>query len=133
MFGSSLHHPEDATLSYGTCHSRYLKSQSFRLLITKPSSLNGRLAKWATLFWQYEMQFLPQKAVKGQAVADFLAEHPDLRTTRLYEDLSDEVVEVCMTQTSFEEQVWQQFFDSASRMGLRGNMVARARVILVPP
>jgi len=39
-------------------------------------------------------------------VVDFLAEHPDPRATRLYEDLPDEIAEVYMTQTSFEEQVW---------------------------
>jgi len=72
------------------------------MLMTKPSSLNGRLAKWAILLSQYEMQFLPQKAIKGEAVADFLAEHPDLRVTKLYEDLPDEVVEVYLTQTSFK-------------------------------
>ena len=52
-----------------------------------------------------EMQFLLQKAMKGQVVADFLAEHPDLKTTKLYEDLPDEIAEVCLTQTSFKEQV----------------------------
>jgi len=52
------------------------------------------------------MQFLPQKVVKGQAVVDFLAEHPDPRTTKLYEDLLDEITEVCLTQTSFKGQVW---------------------------
>ena len=46
--------------------------------------------------------------MKGQAVADFLAEHPDLRVTKLYEDLPDEVAEVCLTQTSFEDQVWKR-------------------------
>jgi len=40
---------------------------------------------------------MPQKAVKGQAVADFLAEHPDPRTIKIYEDLRDEIAEVCMT------------------------------------
>jgi len=75
----------------------------------KPSSLNGQLAKWAILLSQYEMQFLPQKAVKGQAVVDFLAEHPDLRATKLYENLPDEVAEVFLTQISFEGQVWQLF------------------------
>jgi len=69
----------------------------------KPLSLNDRLAKWAILLSQYEMQFLPQKATKGQAVTDFLGEHPDPRATRLYEDLPDEIVEVYMTQTSFKE------------------------------
>jgi len=48
------------------------------------------------------MQFLSQKAVKGQAVVDFLAEHLDPRATKLYEDLLDEIAEVCLTQTSFE-------------------------------
>ena len=47
-----------------------------RLLITRSSSLNCRLAKWAILLSQYEMQFMPQKVVKGQAGADFLADHP---------------------------------------------------------
>ena len=43
------------------------------------------------------MQFLPQKAVKGQAVVDFLAAHSDPRMMKLYEDLPDEIIEVCMT------------------------------------
>ena len=63
------------------------------------------------------MQFLPQKATKGQEVADFLAEHPDPRATRFYEDLPNEIAEVYITQMSFEELVWQLFFDVASRMG----------------
>ena len=86
--------------------------------MTKPS--NGRLVKWAILLSQYEMRFLPQKAVKRQAVADFLTEHPDPRATELYEDLPDEVAEVCLTQTSFEGQVWQLFFDGASRTDRKG-------------
>jgi len=49
------------------------------------------------LLSQYGMQFLPQKIVKGQALADFLAEYPDPRTTKFYEDLPDEISEVCMT------------------------------------
>ena len=31
------------------------------------------------------------KSCEGHAMADFLAEHPDPRTTKLYEDLLDEV------------------------------------------
>jgi len=77
------------------------------------------------------MHFLPQKAVKGQAVADFLAEHPDPRATELYEDLPDEVAEVCQTQTSFEGQIWQLFFDGASRKGPRGHVVAGVGIVLV--
>ena len=71
--------------------------------------------------------------MKRQAVTDFLAEHPDLRATKLYEDLPDEVTEVCLTQISFEGQVWKLFFDGASRMGPRGNIIARVGVVLVSP
>jgi len=69
--------------------------------------------------------------VKGQAVADFLTEHPDLRATELYEDISDEVAEVFLTQTSFERQVWRLFFDGASRIGLKGHIIAGVGVVLV--
>jgi len=57
-------------------------------------------------------------------VADFLAEHPDPRATELSEDLPDEVAEVCLTQTSFEGQVWQLFFDDTSRTGPQGHVIA---------
>jgi len=71
--------------------------------------------------------------VKGQAVTDFLAEHPDPRMTKLYEDLPEEVVEVCLTQTSFERKVWQLFFDGTSRTGSRGDIIAGVGVVLVSP
>src|SRR3954464_11698353 len=34
------------------------KVNPLRMLITKPSSLNGRLAKWAIILSQYDMPFL---------------------------------------------------------------------------
>ena len=79
------------------------------------------------------MPFLPQKAVKGQAVADFLAEHPDPRAAKLYEDLPDEVAEAYQTQTSFERQVWRLFFDGASRTSPKEHIVAGVGVVLVSP
>jgi len=36
-----------------------------RILMTKPSSLNYRLANWAILLSQYDMTFVPQKVIKG--------------------------------------------------------------------
>jgi len=133
MFGVGIHRPENVTLLVGQTIHVISKVNPLMLLMTKLSSLNGRLAKWAILLSQYEMQFLPQKAMKGQAVADFLAEHPDPRTTKLYENLPDEIAEVCVSQISFEGQVWQLFFDDASRMGPRGNIVVRVGIVLVSP
>ena len=39
------------------------------------------------------MIFVPQKAVKGQALADFLAAHPVLESSKFHEDIPDEVFE----------------------------------------
>jgi len=97
--------PEDAVYLVGQTIHVISKVNPLRLLMTKSSSLHGRLAKWAILLSRYEMQFLPQKVVKGQVVTDFLAEYPDLRTIKLYEDLPNEVTEIYITQTSLEEQV----------------------------
>src|SRR3954471_18271956 len=66
---------------------------SLRLLMTKPSALNGRLTKWAMLLSQYDMHFLPQKATKGQAIADLLAENPRSNSATLFEKLPDETAE----------------------------------------
>ena len=43
------------------------------------------------------MIFVSQKAVKGQALADFLAAHPVPKTLKLHEDILDEIIKVNMT------------------------------------
>ena len=55
---------------------------------------------------QYEMHFMPQQVIKGQAVADFLADHLVSETSKFYDDLPDEIAEVNLISASFEEQVW---------------------------
>jgi len=39
------------------------------------------------------MLFVPQKAVKGQTLADFLATHPIPESAKLHEDISDDIFE----------------------------------------
>src|SRR3954463_12447899 len=81
--------------------------------MTKPSALNGRLTKWAMLLSQYDMHFLPQKATKGQAIADLLAENPRSDSVTLFEELPDETAEVHSAQAN--PSVWQMYFDGASQ------------------
>ena len=118
MHGAGVRYSEDETLPVGQTIHVTSKLNPLRLLMTKPLSLNGRLAKWAISLSQYEMQFLLQKAVKGQVVAGFLAEHPDPSTTKLYGDLPDEIAEVCMPRRL-----------SKNRCGNSSSMVHQERVI----
>ena len=39
-------------------------------------ALTGRLAKWQVLLSEYEIVYVTQKAVKGSALADYLASQP---------------------------------------------------------
>ena len=76
------------------------------------------------------MLFVPQKAVKGQALAEFLAAHPVLKSSKLHEDIPDEVFESNLTS---EDEVWQMFFDGASRIGPKGKIIAGVGVVFISP
>jgi len=43
------------------------------------------------------MPFVPQKEVKAQALADFLAAHPVPESSKVHEDILDEVFESNVT------------------------------------
>jgi len=70
------------------------------------------------------MTFMPQKAIKVQALADFLTANLVPKTSKLHEDITDKVVESKMT---LEDEVWQMFFDGVSRMGHKGKIVIGVR------
>jgi len=106
MLSVSLCHSEDVTLLVGQRIHVIYKVNHLRLLMTRPSSLNFRLAKWAILLSQYEMKFMQQKAIKGQVVANFLADHPVSGCSKLYDDLLNEIAEVNVIHISSEDQVW---------------------------
>ena len=131
MFGIGVRCPENATLLDGPNHTCRIKSQSFKVAYDK-----AIVAEWSTD--KMDHTALPiwdaiptTKSREGTSVVDFLAEYPDPRATKLYEDLPDKVAEVCLTQMSFEEHVWQLFFNGTSRMGLQGNIMAWVGVVLV--
>jgi len=65
--------------------------------MTKSGSLNSRLANWAILLSQYDMTFVPKKAINGQDLADFLATHPLSEASKLHKYILDEVIEANMS------------------------------------
>lgn len=46
-------------------------------MLTRPI-LKGNIDKWALALSEYSLNYVPQKAVKGKTIADFLTDHPNL-------------------------------------------------------
>ena len=67
------------------------------------------------------MLFISQKAIKSHALADFLAAHVTPKSSKLHEDILDEIFESNMIS---EDEVWQMFFDETSRTGPKGKIIA---------
>ncbi|XP_020272188.1 uncharacterized protein LOC109847370 [Asparagus officinalis] len=95
-----------------------------------PSTLNWRLARYALLLSQYDILFKPQKAVKGQVICDLMANQPMEGRVDLYQDISNKT---CEANAASKEQVWQLFFDGASRTSPKATIITGVGVVLVSP
>ncbi|CAL2271603.1 unnamed protein product [Prunus armeniaca] len=51
------------------------KTYMIKYMLTRPM-LRGRIGKWTLALSEFPFRYVPQKSIKGQAVADFLADHP---------------------------------------------------------
>ncbi|KAG9453448.1 hypothetical protein H6P81_006352 [Aristolochia fimbriata] len=85
--------------------------------------LSGSLAKWALLLSEFEINFVPQRAIKGQALANFLANHLVLPEWELIEEFPDE--EIFLVEVL---PPWEMYFDGVARRNGAG-----AGVLVISP
>ncbi|XP_074292830.1 uncharacterized protein LOC141619707 [Silene latifolia] len=71
--------------------------------------LNGRMSRWTLMLAEFDLKYVPLKAVKGRDVADFLADNPieEDRVTDMWSFPNENVVHV-------EDELWDLYFDGAS-------------------
>ncbi|KAL0449525.1 UNVERIFIED_CONTAM: Transposon Tf2-12 polyprotein [Sesamum latifolium] len=95
---------------YFQSHSIHLvsKANPLKYVMTKPV-LSDRLARCYLQLQQFEITCVPQKVVKGQVLADFLADHPMPAEWELSDDLPDE--DVLLVEIT---PPWKMYFDGAS-------------------
>ncbi|KAL0349639.1 UNVERIFIED_CONTAM: Transposon Tf2-12 polyprotein [Sesamum radiatum] len=94
---------------YFQSHSIHLvsKANPSKYVMAKPV-LSDRLARWYLQLQQFEIKYVPQKAVKGKVLADFLADHPMPAEWELSDELPDEDVLVIEVTPP-----WKMYFDGA--------------------
>ncbi|KAA0025349.1 uncharacterized protein E5676_scaffold718G00310 [Cucumis melo var. makuwa] len=83
------------------------KMDPIKYVLSKPI-ISGCLAKWVVLPQQYNIVYIFQNVIKGQAQADFLADHPIPSDWKFCEDLSDD--EIFFTEVM---EPWTMYFDGA--------------------
>ncbi|XP_019258426.1 PREDICTED: uncharacterized protein LOC109236684 [Nicotiana attenuata] len=93
------------------------RADPVKFVMTRPV-LFGCLERWSILFNQYEITYTPQKAVKGQALANFLADHPLSVEWELSDEFPDKDV-------LFIEEFppWTMFFDGSTHRNGAGEGV----------
>ncbi|XP_016475803.2 uncharacterized protein LOC107797418 [Nicotiana tabacum] len=90
------------------------RADPMKFVMTR-SVLFGHLTRWSILFNQYEITYTPQKAVKGQELANFLADHPLPTEWELSDEFPDKDV-------LFIEEFppWKMFFNGSARRNSTG-------------
>ncbi|KAG9458335.1 hypothetical protein H6P81_002843 [Aristolochia fimbriata] len=78
---------------YLLAHSTNLTSRAnlLKYIMSWPI-LSGRLAKWSLLLSEFEKNFVPQRAIKGHALANFLTDHPVPAEWELTEEFPDKEI-----------------------------------------
>ncbi|XP_059671013.1 uncharacterized protein LOC132316553 [Cornus florida] len=101
-------------LVYVICATDLIKYMFSRPIIS------GQIGKWSLALMEFSLQYVPQRAVKGQALADFLADHPCLDVDPGIYD----AMELCAIQLT----PWTLIFDGSS-----ANDVGGVGVIIIAP
>ncbi|XP_024171593.1 uncharacterized protein LOC112177542 [Rosa chinensis] len=123
-------------LSFTTCI--IAQTDLVKYMLSRPI-LRGRIGKWVLALSEFSLQYVPQKAVKGQAIADFLAHHPPLELPVLKEleiacNTATLLDKACIPeyavwyQATISLQPWVLFFD-----GSRTDAMAGAGIVLENP
>ncbi|XP_031375657.1 uncharacterized protein LOC116190138 [Punica granatum] len=86
------------------------KADPLKYLLGSPSSMRN-IAKWRCQLTEYDIEYVPRTSVKGQAIADHLAEFPIEDDTPINSDFPDEGI--LRVDEEEDGTAWKMYFDGA--------------------
>jgi ribonuclease HI len=95
-----------------------------KYIFEKPA-LTGKIARWQVLLSEFDILFVARKAIKGQAIADYLADYPSEQLELMDSEFPDEDV---MTVDGGDHCRWKLYFDGAAN-----SVGSRIGAVLVSP
>jgi hypothetical protein len=81
-----------------------------KYIFEKPA-LIGKIARWQVLLFEFDILFVARKVIKGQAIADYLADYPFEQRELMDSEFPDEDV---MTTDEGSHCRWKLYFDRAA-------------------
>ena len=98
---------------YMLYHTTWLiaKLDPIKYVFEKPS-LSERVARWQVLLSEFDILYVSQKAIKGSAIADFLAERANEEYEPMSFEFPDEDLMAVLQieeEESLEEEVWKMY------------------------
>ena len=92
------------------------KHDPLRYLANKPT-LIGRISKWQILLSEFDITYVSQNSIKGQALADQLAESPiDQEELKEQSQFPDEGIKTAEVEDECETPTWKLYFDGAANV-----------------
>uniref|UniRef100_A0A2N9FAA7 Uncharacterized protein n=1 Tax=Fagus sylvatica TaxID=28930 RepID=A0A2N9FAA7_FAGSY len=82
-----------------------------KYIFEKPA-LTGKIARWQVLLSEFDILFVARKAIKGQAIADYLADYPSEQLELMDSEFPDE--DVMTVDEDNHGSRWKLYFDGAA-------------------
>ena len=85
-----------------------------KYIFEKPAFI-GKISRWQMLLSEFDIVIMTRRAIKGQAIADYLANQP-LNDLELSESLfpNEDVMALELEPNSVEPWRWKLYFDGAT-------------------
>uniref|UniRef100_A0A2N9G1N4 RNase H type-1 domain-containing protein n=1 Tax=Fagus sylvatica TaxID=28930 RepID=A0A2N9G1N4_FAGSY len=81
-----------------------------KYIFEKPA-LTGKITRWQVLLSEFDILFVARKAIKGQAIADYLADYPSEQLELMDSEFPNEDI---MTVDEDNHGRWKLYFDGAA-------------------
>ena len=99
-------------------HTTWLisKMDQIKNIFEKPA-LTGRIGRWQVLLCEFDIVYITQKAIKGSALVDYLAQQPLNDYQPMHPEFPDEDIMALFNEKLDEDQdKWTVWFDGASNV-----------------
>ena len=98
---------------YFQAHTMVVLTQLPLKTILRSANYTGRIAKWGTILGAFDIRYMPCTSVKGQVLADFVAEFTELEVDELLADRNKDE-KLVDTISQYCPPTWEVHVDGAS-------------------